>query len=342
MNKIRVGLIRCDIHGMYYGPQMEEHDPILFRTPVPIDQPSAHSWMRGGGHFYFYTHYASPTAMTVPFVEGFELVNLWDEEREVAEVASRVFHGKPQVCDRVEEVSDDVDLVLIADCDGDGSDHLELARPGLEKGVATFVDKPFAHRLEDVKTMLELAAANQVPVMSLSILQCVPQTHHFAHRLQELGDAQFGTIQGGGTHRAGLIHTICIALPVFGGGVKTVRALTGPNHTSVHLDWEGQAERPQNGVMINCEAGAVWHCNLHVSAYGPGARGAIHSQGIGDFEFPHGSAEILRLIKKMMETGKPQGPADQMIEAVAIADAADAAIETGQAVEVQNLDGLRL
>ena len=41
-----------------------------------------------------------------------------------------------------------MDLVFISDCVGDGSEHLRWAAPGLEKGVPTFVDKPFAY---DVK-----------------------------------------------------------------------------------------------------------------------------------------------------------------------------------------------
>ena len=68
--------------------------------------------------------------------------------------------------------------------------------------------------------------------------------------------------------------------------------------------------------------------NAH-KRFGPGGRGAIHNQGIGSFEYPVGSAEIIRLVKKMVETGKAQGPVNQMIEAVAIADAADEAMKSG-------------
>lgn len=314
---------------MYFGPQMQEHDPILFSLPVPIDQPAPYTWMHGGIHYYLYTYYSDPTRMTAPFVDGFEIVKLWDQDRTAAEVAAKIFNSSPKVCESFEQVSDDVDLVFIADCNGDGHDHLKLATPGLKKGIATFVDKPFAHCLTDVLAMLKLSEEHAAPIMSFSILQTVPETRQFAHRLEELGKVHFGTIQGGGIRRAALIHTICIAITVFGSDVESVRALTGPNHTSIHLDWGGQPNRPPQGVMINCDSGPAWHCTLYLSAFGPGARGAIHAQGIGDWEFPQGSAEILRLVKKMVETGKPQGPVNQMIEAVAIADAAEAAIKAG-------------
>ncbi len=119
-----------------------------------------------------------------------------------------------------------------------------------------------------------------------------------------------------------------------GPDVESVTATVTPNHTSIHLDWGDHADRPKQGVMINCDIGRTWHGAMHLSAFGPGGRGLIHNQGIGSWEYPYGSAEILRLIKKMVETGKPQGPVDQMIEAVAIADAADVAMKSANGVPV--------
>jgi len=326
---IRVGLIGCDTHGMWFGPQMQKHDPLLFSLPLPMDQPSKYSWQHGGNHYYFYTNYGNPTHMTAPFVEGFEIVKVWDRDRDAAELAAKIFNSSPEVCESFEQVSDDVDLVFIPDCNGDGHDHLKLATPGLKKGVPTFVDKPFAHRMADVVALLKLAEENDAPIMSLSIIQTLQETQEFANRLVELNEVHFGTIQGGGTSRAGLIHTICYAIAIYGPGVESVRALKSPNHTSIHLDWGSQPNRPVKGVMINCDIGRTWHGSMHMSAFGPGGRGAVHNQGVGDWDYPRGSAEIIRLIKKMVETGKSEGPVNQMIEAVAIADAAEAAMKAG-------------
>jgi hypothetical protein len=87
--------------------------------------------------------------------------------------------------------------------------------------------------------------------------------------------------------------------------------------------------------MINCDVGHTWFGTIHMSAYGSGGRGAIHNQGVGNWDYPRGSAEIIRLVKKMVETGKSQGPVNQMIEAVAIADAADDAMKAGQTQAIQ-------
>ena len=115
---IRVGLIRCDTHGLWYGPMMASHDPLVFQRPKPnVDDPNnVYSWQSGGIHMFFYAQYGLPTTMTVPFVGGFEIVRLWDVDRDAAEQAKAVFHGVPEVCDSPEQCSDDVDLVFISDC----------------------------------------------------------------------------------------------------------------------------------------------------------------------------------------------------------------------------------
>jgi len=135
---------------------MAEHDAKLLQRPMPPEEPHHYTWQAGGVHKFFYTNYANPLQMTAPFVGGFEITRLWDEHRGAAEMASRVFFGRPIVCDSFEDVSDDVDLVFVADCNFDGADHLKLATPGLTKGVATFVDKPFADSVPAAREILKL------------------------------------------------------------------------------------------------------------------------------------------------------------------------------------------
>jgi len=102
---IRVGLIPCDTHGLWFGPLMADHDPLLLQRPrLPVG-PGQYSWMSGGLHRFFYTNYHDVLEMTVPSVGGFEITRLWDEHPEAAELAAKVFHGRPQVCDTFEDVS---------------------------------------------------------------------------------------------------------------------------------------------------------------------------------------------------------------------------------------------
>lgn len=322
MLKIRVGLIRCDLHALYYGVLIEKHDP---RAMMDLGRGYA-------AHYYHYTHYADPTVMTVPSVSGFTIAKVWDEDRGLAETASAIFDGRPQVCDTYEECSDDVDLVFIADCNGDGSDHLKLATPGLTKGIPTFVDKPFAYHLRDAEEIVALARRHGAPVMSLSMLRAVPRGRHFRDRLQEIAPVGFGSIKGAGGTLAGQIHTISLAQHVFGAGVQAVDCM-GPSELAyLHLDYGDTPDRPTSGVMLNCDSGPSYHCSLYVSAYGE--KGAIHSGQIGDYEFPHGAAEILKEIKKMVRTGQPQAPYEEMMECIAIAEAGRLAQRTGKRVRL--------
>ena len=329
---IRVGLIRCDTHGAYYAALCARHDPLRLQQPLPPDRPGCYSWQQGGAHFYFYTQYADPRQMSVDFVEGFRLARVWDEDRAAAECLAAIFTDEPEVCDDFSAVSDDVDLVFVADCNGDGSDHLELARPGLEKGVATFVDKPLALKGADARALIQLANAHGAPLTSISILRALPKAELFTRRLAEVGEVQFGSVQGGGTAMAGHVHAASLALALFGNGVESVRAMGETELQAVHLGYGDRADRPRRGVALNCDVGAVWHCAFHASAYGP--EGAIHSPPLSDWDFPFGAAAILRIVKEMVQTRHSPAIIGDMLEAVAICEAAREAQATGGPVKL--------
>ena len=332
---IRVGLIRCDTHGMWFGPQMEDHDPrLLERATEDPELQQYETWLRRGVHYFFYTHYSAPERMTAPRVEGFRIVKLWDERRAAAEVAAKVFHGRPVVCESFDQVSDDVDLVFIADCNGDGRDHLELARPGLRKGVPTFVDKPLAHCLEDALAMVRLAAAHTTPLLSLSILQTNPATARIARRLEEVGRVSFGTVTSFSMHPAALIHAISIVHHVFGTGIRTVRSVSAPQHTALHLDYGSRDDRPVHGVVINCGVAKFRFTEMFVSAFGP--EGAIQGLALNDWNASEGSALILEHVKEMVQSREVSPLGDQMLEAVAVMDAAREAVSSGEPASVMS------
>ena len=312
MNKIRVGLINCDLHGMYYAALMAKHDPLALRDD-PVDR-------RGYAvHLYFYTNYQKPKSITVPTAAGFMFAKVWDENPESGRVFSKIWDDNPKVCKSFQEVSDDVDLVFIADCNGDGSDHLKLAAPGLKKGVPTFVDKPFAYDIKDAKALTRLADKHGAPVMSLSILREVPQLRRFRNRFAELGAPEFGIVKGGGPVMAGHIHAISLAQHLFGDGVEAVECMGQTPLAYVHLDYGDKANRPSEGVVLNCASGESPHCAMYASAYS--RLGAVHSPQIGDWVFPEGASKILKKIKKMVHTGEAQAPREEMLECIAIATA---------------------
>jgi len=311
MAKIRVGMIRCDLHAIYYASLIQEHDPYLLREQE----------YGKGGYFYFYTYYNAPARIAFPMVSGFEITKLWDENRKAAENMSKIYLGKPKLCNSFEEVSDDVDLVFIPDCNGDGSDHLKLATPGIKKGVPTFIDKPFAYEVKDARELVKLAKKHKVPIMSLSILRELPHITRFRHRFAEIGQPEFGIIRAGNMEKmSGHIHAISLAQHLFGAGVESVECMGQTPLACVLLDYGTKANRPQKGVILCCASGGMYHCSFYASVYS--SLGVIHSPQFSDFEFPWGCIKILKMVKKMVITHKPQVSYEEMIECIAIVTAA--------------------
>ena len=335
---IRVGLIRCDTHGLYYGTMMDRHDPILLRGPNDVVGERHHSWLSGGAYFYHYQHYAAPSRMTSPFVSGFRITKLWDEDKSVAEKTAEIFYGRPKVCDTFEEVSDDVDLVFIADCNGEGRDKLKLAAPGLKKGVPTFVDKPFAYDVKDSLAIVRLGDEHETPILSLSMLRVLPHMTRFRNRFDEVGEAQFGTIRAIAGGMGAQIHAASLAQHLFGDGVQSVDCMKGKKPLAyVHLDYGERRDRPMDGVMMHFQSGRYGPRHYHYVASAFGPEGAIHSPPVGDLEYPEGAAKVLEMCKEMVRTRKPPVPYDQIIENIAVLEAARRAEQEGRRVPLSEV-----
>ena len=235
--------------------------------------------------------------MTARNVEGFQITKVWDEDRRSAEMFSRVFYGRPKVCDRFDQVSDDVDLVFIADCNYDGSDHLELARPGLEKGVSTFIDKPLAHNLDRQpnyhgvgrETQGECTVVVDSSDQSSGCTDCRTVAKRWVKSSLAQSHVPFLKYRR-------LIHAISTVHEIFGTGVQAVSCLKAKNHTAFHLSYGDLPDRPVHGVMINCGVSKFRFTEMFVDVYGP--EGAVQGLVLDDFNASEGSAAILERVSK--------------------------------------------
>jgi len=336
---IRVGIIRCDTLGMYFGPLLGKHDPWRLRDPLKFTPgPQRYTWQGGASHYSFYGHYYQQDKMTVPFVEGFEVVKVWDEFPDAAECAANVFSLKPQVCRTFEEVSDGVDLVIIGDANYDGSDHLKLAAPGLAKGIPTFVDKPFAATYGDAKAIVNLAREHNTPVLSLSILGVLPEARLMINRFAEIAPVQFGVIRGGWKTLAAQIHSLSLAQLLFGSGVEEVECM-GPSPLAyIHLGYGGRQDRPEDGVMVLCASGkSTTRSQYFASAYSE--NGVVHSNPLNHSTYPYGAVEIIKKIKEMALTKKPPVPYEEMLELIAVVDAARISQKEKRPVRLKEITG---
>lgn len=94
-----------------------------------------------------------------------------------------------ELVDSPDQLLGEVDGVLVLSVCGQA--HLEGARPFLEAGLPTFVDKPFACNWDDAQTMADLAKDNGALLWSSSALRFAEEVQTLSNR-----DSRFGEVQG--------------------------------------------------------------------------------------------------------------------------------------------------
>lgn len=346
--KYRLGFVRADTHAYYFGIMLDKCDPMVLLK-----------------HNYVVHHYAhniyDPKALTMPKVDGFEITKIYDENIEEAKKFSETFLNKPQVCESLEEMASDLDVVFIANCDLGGTDHLEFARPFLEKGIPTYVDKPFASNFEDAQEIVRLAEKNNTLLFNASILTYVPAAEQFRNRFSEISDTFYpvpaegnkgvalGLIKGVGgafsqelsgesvsggieDRLAYIIHGISLALNLFGKGVEWVEAMGELPLEYLHLHLKSGVN-----VMILNTSTEVFpeSCSFYASAFSK--YGAVHSNAIGDPEFLGGGEKILHKLKEMLDTGKAPTLYRDILEHNAVIEAAQLAQKNGKRVYIKEV-----
>lgn len=126
-----------------------------------------------------------------------------------------------------------VDAVLIEAVDG--SVHVSRAMPFLERGVPTYVDKPFACSLADAKEMMDLAMSKHIPMMSSSSLRYAPEVVAASDPKGPLGAIVGVSTFGPGTlhpRNPGMfhygIHAVEMLFTLMGPGCSKVTCVTEP------------------------------------------------------------------------------------------------------------------
>jgi len=328
--KIRVGIIRCDTHGFWYAPFFQAPDPKLYRKN------------HRGCHYYFYRP-GNPKRLRLGTVPGMVITRVYDDDRSLAEGLSESYRGVPKVCDYPDQVSDDVDLVLVANCNGEAEDHLELAAPGLEKGVPHFIDKPFAYTLEDGRKMIELAKKHKTALMCSSLLRRSPFFENFKIQMRNVAPVGSVIIPCGGPSLAGVYHGLSLIQCLMGEGCDSAESM-GPTLFDVLRLHYVRGSHSATATLFNARGSVpdsksyahdYHHCAYGASAYGAG--GAVHGPRVDDFTFLHGGIRIVRLAKTLAETKEPPIPYETILEVTEMVEAARLAHNKGKRVPLKEL-----
>src|SRR5215210_7668966 len=121
-----------------------------------------------------------------PTLEGGRVVAVWGEPTGDAEALATA-HAVPDVVAEPTAMLGTVEAVLIVDDTDGGARHAELARPFLEAGLPTFVDKPMTLSIADAIALFDYAERRGAPLMSSSALRFAPEVANVKARLADIG-----------------------------------------------------------------------------------------------------------------------------------------------------------
>ncbi len=96
---------------------------------------------------------------------GCEVIGVWGETPEFAKNAAEKGHI-PLIVKDPAEFKGKIDALIVDH--RHAKYHLEAARPFVEAGIPTFIDKPFCYRVSEGRSFLAMARARKTPVSSFS------------------------------------------------------------------------------------------------------------------------------------------------------------------------------
>ena len=306
----RVGMIGCGNRGLWYGAVFDRIDPRAYAELAPFE-------------YHHMTLYNRVT-LCIRKAAGMRLTRVYDADRHVAESLRRAFGNRPVVCDSIESVSDDVDIVFIANESGDGSDHPRLAAPGLRKGLPTFIDRPLAASVKEARALIALARRRGAPLLSCSHVAMMPHVARFKRRFDEMDDLELGMVQGIGPNPAWVCDGADLAIEtfgdLFGGKVHDVRSM-GQWPLDVGLI---HFKKPRSGrsVQVMLHTGHSGTAHRAFFARATSHRLPLDAPDLEMFRQAEGGRVVVEMVRDMARTGRPPLTPARMIEPVAVMEAA--------------------
>jgi predicted dehydrogenase len=186
------------------------------------------------------------------FVDGAEVVlgcpgtSLMSPERMPGFIKTVTEECGVKLVDTPEAMLGKVDGILIET--EEGGLHLERARPFLEEGVSTWIDKPLACSTRDAESIIHLAEKKNTPLFSASSLRYAPEIVDVLNSREELGapvavdvyGAQLKKPRNPGWFNYG-IHSVEMLIALLGPGFKEVTYVAAGTTEHAASVWDGDA-----------------------------------------------------------------------------------------------------
>jgi predicted dehydrogenase len=229
---------------------------------------------------------------------------IWDADPGEAHRVARLANI-PEVLPEAADAIGRVDGVLI--CDDMTMQHQKLARPFLEAGTPTFVDKPLSPDPGEAAELVALAQQAGAPLMSCSALRYARELSEAKERIAALGRIRCATgtapneLVFYGIHALELVHT------VLGPGVEWVQNIGDAERAFVRCAY------PDGASIMLQVLGPGGYPGMHGCFYGEG--GGVHV-AVEDAAAFYGNT--LLEFARMVETRRMPIPLDTTLEIIRI------------------------
>jgi len=269
------------------------------------------------------------------FVDGAEVVLAWPGssdmaperipgfQREIESMGIELVSGVGELIGRIDAV------LVLSLC---GTAHLDRARPFLEAGVPTFVDKPFACSVSDAEDMVAMANQHNTLLFNASALRFSEEALSIARRHGTIGQVNGAVTYGPSKHAVG-------NLGLFHYGIHAVELLfelMGPGCTAVTATSSNDAE-VVTGRWSDGRIGTVRGTRTGATRYGFTAfcEHAVVNQTVST---RYAYRNLCRAILQSLESGEPAVSHTSNLEVIRFVAAAIASEgQGGQPIELNRV-----
>jgi predicted dehydrogenase len=182
-------------------------------------------------------------------------------------------YGIDAVAGEPTELLGQTDLVLVVDDTGGGTTHVPLARPFVDAGIATFIDKPMTPDLGEAQALFALAETRNVPVFSASALRFAAELEASRDAFRALGELSSVVSVGPGEWFYYGVHAVEQLFTVAGGDVEWVQRFSFADRDVAVLSYANGG--PTAVVQTLRDAAYAFH----VTAYG---KEGLHAAQVKD------------------------------------------------------------
>jgi len=299
---IRIGLLNVDNHSWWFGGFFNRYDEARLMKNF-ARAAERNRLIRG-------------VILPVP---NARIVKVWAQDQNAAREFAATYDN-PEVVEKPEDMLGSIDAVILANAGGDGSGHLDLIRPFLQKGIPAYIDKPLAFTGKQAREIFALAERHKAPVYSTSVLPHVAELS-WLYKKDKLGKINYVISQGGA-----LIHGVLLNCAFLGPGIVSVRNIGEQGRDVIQvLKADGAMGLILLGQDIKDSLGGYFSVSLI------GENGKIDTEPIRSNHYQYGAAAMVRNFLDMVRSGKPPVPYEQLIEQIEVYEAARLSKERGGA-----------